>query len=337
VGFDNVEEARFTLPPLTTVNQPLQDQGREAVRIVLEQLRDPSHPEQAVRHTELIARRSCGCLQGSAGGRPSSTPLPAGLGFDAALLLRRHHILADMARAARGELGLAGAGWDARLLSAAAEQIRGDSVDSFVLAYDDLLRRLLSAGSDPSVCNDVVSAMRSRLVRCVSDPKQRMKVEDLFHEARLMTTQAMERVHVARQMKVWSDARALLQAGAAIGSSRDLDDLGRAVRSHLPRVGIPRCFLVRLQDTSAGPVARVVLAERPDARKSDPTMATTYRAYEVLRQAILPGTDEHAFAVFPVQFGNRDRGLVILEIAGVLEGYGYETLRQVFAAATGRM
>lgn len=38
VGFDDVEEARFALPSLTTVRQPLYEQGRAAVRLVLEKL-----------------------------------------------------------------------------------------------------------------------------------------------------------------------------------------------------------------------------------------------------------------------------------------------------------
>jgi sigma-B regulation protein RsbU (phosphoserine phosphatase) len=338
VGFDDIEEARFVLPPLTTVNQPLYDQGREAVRIVLEQLRSPTAPsEQAIRHTELVTRRSCGCLPGQSGSRKSSNPPATSLGFDSALIRRRQHILADMARAARGEFGPAGAQWDARLLNAVGEQVRGDSPDAFVRAYDDLLRRLVAAGSDLSVCNDVISALRVRLVRCISDPKARTQAEDFFHEARIMTTNALEGVQVGRRLRAWSDARALMLAGAAIVSSRDMGELARAVRDHLPGAGIHRCFIVRFE---AGPggheVARVVLIEKPDVRKSDPTMSATYLGVDVLAQVVLPGTDEHAFAVFPTMFGGKERGVVVLEL-GAVEGYGYETMRQVFTAALARM
>jgi sigma-B regulation protein RsbU (phosphoserine phosphatase) len=337
VGFDNVEEARFVLPPLTTVSQPLQDQGREAVRILLEQIRNPTRPEQAMRHTELMIRRSCGCLQGS-GTRKSSSPPALTLGFDAALIRRRQHILADMARAARGELGAAGEQWDSRLLAAASEQIRGDSRDSFIRVYDDLLRRLLQSGADPAVCNDVISALRGRIVRCIGDPKQRMLAEDLFHEARLMTTQAVERIHVAKELRVWSDARELMQAGAAIMSARTVDELARAVHEHLPKAGIPRCFVIRLVEGPAGEqLAQLVLAEKPDARRSDPTRSTMYPVTDILRQTVLPGTDERAFAVFPAHIGETSRALVVLEIATAVEGYAYETMRQIFAVALSRI
>jgi DNA-binding LacI/PurR family transcriptional regulator len=337
VGFDDVEESRFGLPPLTTVSQPLHDEGREAVRIVLEQLRAPSKAENAVRRTDLVVRRSCGCLPGQSGSRKSSSPPALNLSFDAALIRRRQHILADLARAARGELGAAGAQWDVRLLNAVAEQIRGDSPDSFLRSYDDLLRRLVASGNDLSVCNDVLSALRRRVVRCVGDIKRRTQAEDLFHEARIMTTTAVESVQVGRRMRAWRDARWLVQAGAAIGSTRTIDQLAGAVHEHLPSAGIPRCFVVRFQEGGSGAGrARIVLAERPGARKSDPILSATYSPTSVFREAVLPGTDEHAFAIFPATFADQSRGVVVLEL-GLVEGYGYETMRQVFTAALAQM
>jgi DNA-binding LacI/PurR family transcriptional regulator len=337
VGFDDVEESRFVLPPLTTVSQPLYDQGRDAVRIAMEQLRDPTVHEEAMRHTELVARRSCGCRPGQSGSRKSSIPPGPNLGFEAALIRRRQHILDDMARAARGELGAAGPQWDVRLLGAAADQVRGDSQDSFTRAYDDLLRRLVASGSHLTVCNDLLTALRDRLVRCISDPKRRMQAEDMFHQARVMTTAAVEGVQVGRRLRAWTEARVLMQAGAAIGSTRTMDELARVIHEHLPAAGIPRCFIVRLHEDAAGhELARVVLAEKPDMRKSDPTLSTTYPSIDVLRQAVLTGIDEHAFAVFPITFGDKKRGLVVLEL-GAVEGYAYDTMRQVFTSVLARM
>jgi hypothetical protein len=242
-----------------------------------------------------------------------------------------------MARAARGELGPAGPQWDVRLLSAVAEQIRGDSPDAFTRVYDDVLRRLVAAGSDLAVCNDLLSALRNRVVRCISDPRKRLGAEDFFHEARIMTTNAVEGVQVSRRMRAWSDARAMMQAGGAIGSTRTMEELLRAVHVNLPLAGILRCFVVRFQrDASGAETANLVLVENPDARKWDPTVTASHAPSDVLRQAVLTGIDEHAYAVFPMTFGNKERALVVLEL-GSVEGYAYETMRQVFTAALARI
>ena len=59
VGFDDLPEARWSSPPLTTVRQPLADMGRLAVRtvqrLVLNETIESSRVELA---TELIVRHS---------------------------------------------------------------------------------------------------------------------------------------------------------------------------------------------------------------------------------------------------------------------------------------
>jgi LacI family transcriptional regulator len=61
VGFDNIPESALTEPPLTTVDQSIQAQGREAVRILIGLINEPSRPAEPVHlllPTQLIVRRS---------------------------------------------------------------------------------------------------------------------------------------------------------------------------------------------------------------------------------------------------------------------------------------
>lgn len=64
VGFDDVEEASCSNPPLTTVRQPLLDQGRWAVEVLLDLIRGRPTPERVQLHTEFVRRSSCGCPRG---------------------------------------------------------------------------------------------------------------------------------------------------------------------------------------------------------------------------------------------------------------------------------
>jgi DNA-binding LacI/PurR family transcriptional regulator len=61
VGFDDIDVAQHTNPPLTTVHQPIRRKGESAVRLLLTvvQRRDP-HPEQLRLETRLIVRGSTG-------------------------------------------------------------------------------------------------------------------------------------------------------------------------------------------------------------------------------------------------------------------------------------
>jgi LacI family transcriptional regulator len=60
VGFDNVPESALCEPPLTTVEQAIQQMGYEAVRLLLGLIEDPSaEPAQVVLPTRLVERSSC--------------------------------------------------------------------------------------------------------------------------------------------------------------------------------------------------------------------------------------------------------------------------------------
>jgi len=67
VGFDNVPESALCEPALTTVEQPIQRMGEEAVRLLLALIDDPtSLPAQVVLPTRLVERASCRALVESA-------------------------------------------------------------------------------------------------------------------------------------------------------------------------------------------------------------------------------------------------------------------------------
>lgn len=337
-GFDDIQEARFSNPPLTTVAQRLDDQGRECIRIVMDQLRSgAARAERIVRSADLVTRRSCGCLSMPSAGEKIAAPESTTLGFDSALIRDRQRILTDMARAARGTLGAAGPQWDARLLNAAADQIRGDRPDAFVRAYDEILVRVIDADGDVSICNDVLSALRTRLVRCIGDATQRTRAEDFFHEARVMTTHAVERMYVGRTNRTASHVRGLMQTGASILAARSIDELSLVVAEQMPRAGVRRCFIARFGDAADGePTAQIVLAAGPEAAGGDATSSVSHTPTNVLRHVLSHASDVHAFGVFPAAFAGGQKAIVVLEL-GAKDGVEYEALWKIFARLLSRL
>lgn len=64
VGYDDVELARYTDPPLTTIRQPIAELGRVAVQLLLRQIeKGVREPQRVILPTELVIRSSCGALQ----------------------------------------------------------------------------------------------------------------------------------------------------------------------------------------------------------------------------------------------------------------------------------
>ena len=63
VGFDDIPDARWTHPQLTTVRQPMREMGQRAARMLLQMIDHPELPPQRIElPTELIVRESCRAL-----------------------------------------------------------------------------------------------------------------------------------------------------------------------------------------------------------------------------------------------------------------------------------
>jgi signal transduction histidine kinase/DNA-binding LacI/PurR family transcriptional regulator len=60
-GFDDTEDSRFTLPPLTTVRQPTHELGRLAIRLVASRIGLAEEPAVSRPSVAFIVRESCGC------------------------------------------------------------------------------------------------------------------------------------------------------------------------------------------------------------------------------------------------------------------------------------
>ncbi len=63
VGFDDSRLSAFLNPPLTTVRAPTEDVGRRAASLLFNLIKDQPVEQVTLLPTEIIIRRSCGCMQ----------------------------------------------------------------------------------------------------------------------------------------------------------------------------------------------------------------------------------------------------------------------------------
>jgi DNA-binding LacI/PurR family transcriptional regulator len=63
VGYDDIPEAEFSDPPLTTIRQPMQAVGKAAAHLLITLIEDPNaRPQQMLFDTELVVRSSTAAL-----------------------------------------------------------------------------------------------------------------------------------------------------------------------------------------------------------------------------------------------------------------------------------
>lgn len=325
VGFDDIEQARFTTPPLSTVRQPLFEQGHEAVRIALGQLSTGVTAERVELSTRFIGRRSCGCFAREPV-HESTPPSSPRLSLEALLVARRAVLRAELSRASRGSFAAAGSGWEERLLNALADELGGRE-GAFVEAYDRVLQAVLSSAGDLSVCHAVVGALRRQLLRSVGDAATLRRLETLFHELRVITSEVLERFQANQRIQAEAWARALSQVSAQLVTSFEAERLSRCVRDHLPRLGIRSCFIARYVDQKD---AELVTGYLEPGGEELPSVR--YPAAELVPRGLWGDRTTSQLVVMPLAFDGQPFGFAVFEL-GQGEGHVYEALAEIIAAA----
>jgi DNA-binding LacI/PurR family transcriptional regulator len=269
LGFDDVPSARLARPSLSTVRQPAEDLGREGLRQLAAQQGARGPASSRVLPTELLLRRSCGCVV-IEGSLASGANVPvAGRGIETSFVQARQIILAELMRAARGTFGAAGSGWETRLLDALIAEVRGGDPGGLSRALAQTLHRLERNISDPGLVQELLSALRRQSLPCVAnDPVARDRLEEALHDARLVASDIVLQAETARTRL--ADER--FRAFARHARSAMLDEpsaLAVAAAEELPRLGVEACVVAGLND-GADPNrdARVLFGFGPGGRRA---------------------------------------------------------------------
>jgi DNA-binding LacI/PurR family transcriptional regulator/signal transduction histidine kinase/ActR/RegA family two-component response regulator len=331
LGFDDISDARYSSPPLTTIRQPLRQQGRLAIEVLLQRLHGEQVDDVITLPTELVVRRSCGCWADGRRVSPASatTPQPArsgtGVTVEDALRLHRPQILEAMREPVRGLLDGIPEGWEESLLDAIIAELRGGTA-GFTELVNSLLTEMMRSGATRNPWQPALSALHRELMPCLaSDQVLRSRAEDLLQEAQVMVGEAVEDGQAQHRLVIERRTRALTQATEILSAVFDLESLGEALRECLPRLGVPRAFLVLDDDVSSD--ARLVFAYDPaqdqstlDGLRNAPIDTTT------MLDRLLPVDRTCATVVEPLFFKDDPLGFAIFEM-GPVEAFTYEALR----------
>jgi DNA-binding LacI/PurR family transcriptional regulator len=332
-GFDDVEEARYRNPGLTTVRQPLEEQGKEAVRMVLLHLQR-KRPEASVTvAAELVLRGSCGCNEREERS-PDSALDNLSLSFEATLISRRQRMMAELARAARGNLVSAGPNWEMRLISAFAEELRGENPGAAARFFESVVDGFVESGLDTTLCHTVLDTLRHEMLACLrKEPERRTQAENLFQDLRLVIARTTERHLGASRLHLEQWARQLSVIGARLIGTFDMNDLRIAVATNLPLLGLASCFVV-LYDGEGAPATFSKLVLGYDRHVELTAVADVQFATD----ALLPpevadrSRERKHVVIAPLFFKQEVFGYLVVDL-DVRQAFAYEAIRDLISAA----
>ncbi len=350
VGFDDIEDSRYVIPALTTVRQPLHEQGRRAAELVLAQLQEETVPPQVSLRPQLIVRQSCGCLdaavlQAESRLRPETSAEP-GASFPAAMATRREVMLSDMVRMLTvGPLpDDASAVVRARVIRlvdafiGAAQDETAASAEVFLRVLDGLMRQTMLEQGDVTAWQNSLSILRSHALACASDITLSQRIEGLLQPARVLIGSAAQQAQARQRLQAAQREGIMREIGQVFVSAGALDDLLNAMSYGLPRLGIPAFYLSVYADLQApketplsSTMSQLLLAcDR--ARGLEKREKQHYPARDLLPAGLLPEDRRYSLVIEPLHFRDEYLGQVCFEV-GPRESAIYDTLRMQISSA----
>jgi signal transduction histidine kinase/DNA-binding LacI/PurR family transcriptional regulator len=316
---------------LTTVRAPFREMGRCSVEVALALLRGAEVPEVSVVPTELVIRRSCGCLPAV------PPPVPAGAGE---LITQLHQTLPNPPPELPPD-------WAERLLAALQREMRGESSGDFARLLDNFVQTCLRFGDTALDWSRTLSSMR-QVVTSAGGATEAARGEDAWQRAYMLLTDTSERQHW-RYMRALVEKRnqILREVGQQLITATDLAGLVKILPGQLSRVGVAGCYLALYEPVGSdpGPAAignadtgrsRLILAYEDGApARVDPDHAV-FPSVRLVPGDRLRRAGPVSLMVAPLYFKDEQLGFVLFEL-GPKIGWVYAALREQLSSALHRL
>jgi DNA-binding LacI/PurR family transcriptional regulator len=325
VGFDDIEEARFATPSLTTIRQPIRQLGMQAVRATMARIRGESGPQTIVVPTQTCIRQSCGCFS-----RPLKSDLPptseSHLGI--ADLSRKRADLIEIIRESSPDIGIQDKpNWAEGLVNALLMDLQDTSQHRFLETLESWLEGAASVGSLIAWHNPIMRLRASCFPYLLQSGEAVMHAGWLFEQAHVLISRWAERAQGRRRMAKEHSFFMLNTVGAGLRESLELRSPSRALIRQLEWLEIPSMFIV-FQGGERKPdeLAHLLLAYDSMRGMHPSPFCSTFRAGELVPKSQGPFR-RHTMMITPLLLGDAGKGFCAIEM-GPEDTTVYDGLRE---------
>lgn len=323
-GFNDGQDARGALPPLTTVRIPFRMLGRQAVELLAQKLA-ASKPKRPIAQSlitlplQLITRRSCGCLEPmaeqAAVGKIALSPSSA----SDALTRQQKTIVDDMRRHMGTPIASLAAQWAEDLFALFASELQSYAMDGqsdlpsrdYLEGLNDLLQQAIAEDGNISRWHEALTVLRKHL-RPYLKGDDISFAEDLLHQARVLVGQTAMRLEIHRSWQTAQRAQILREIQAGLLMSFDENELLDVLSKGLPRLGISSFYLVQYaQEEKFMGWSRLLLAYQ-DGSLIRPEVGEMYfPTRQILPQRWLPESQPYGLVVEALHLREEQLGYLV--------------------------
>jgi signal transduction histidine kinase/DNA-binding LacI/PurR family transcriptional regulator len=314
VGFDDMGSSKNAA--LTTIRQPLYQEGYIAARTLLDTLEHKT-PAAVVRlPTELVVRESCGCVSPNLAGCDTWSPERSN-GRPAAATGEAVIEAAAAEAASHFPATLALRGWLETMSATLSSSFdRGDPAE-FLLAWSSIMHEASARRTNLSSLEQLISSLRRALFAVRSDAARWCFYEDQFHRARVMLEESVRKVEAARGIFQSIQEQKLDLLGNQMSAAADIEGLYDLLARELPLLGIASCYLSLFEASLE--TARLVFAFDERGRIRLAGEETVFPVKALVPGFLQPPDRNRIMAVHALVHQEKNLGFVLLELGGDIE------------------
>jgi signal transduction histidine kinase/DNA-binding LacI/PurR family transcriptional regulator len=340
-GFDDLREAQVTGVPLTTVRQSFYTAGKRALEALLKRIDGDTVPQVTVTPTQLLTRWSCGCL-------PENVRQAAVAPRDVAKTGRLENKREAALRALLSSAGVTeqdpallqfkdafGRAWDGFLLTLNSRS----SSDDFLKTINAMIELMQKHGLVPTVWHNVISMMRRYALGGINSHTSMLLAENLFQQARLLAGELSQRSQAYRRLVLEQQENLLHGFSFSMAPAMSMDEIGAAISTHFPAMGIERWYVMFYSDVSAPqsisappPESYNLLLQYEGSQFEIPQKRTTMGTGQLIPRGKTPADHRYTSVVMPLSLARNRFGFMWVEM-GPRDWEIYVRIRNLVSSA----
>lgn len=340
-GFDDLREAQAIGVPLTTVRQSFYTAGKRAMETLLKRIKGDTVPQVTLTPTQLLTRWSCGCL-------PENVRQAAVAPRDVAKTGRLENKREAALRALLNSAGVTeqdtallhfrdafGRAWDGFLLTLNSKS----SSDEFLKTINAMIELMQKHGLAPAVWHNVISMMRRYALGGITSHTNMLQAENLFQQARLLAGELSQRSQAYRRLVVEQQENLLQGFSFSMAPAMRMDEIGRAISTHFPALGIERWYVMFYSDVTAPqsisappPESYNLLLQYEGSQFEIPQKRTTIGTGQLIPRGKTPADHRYSAVVMPLSLARNRFGFMWVEM-GPRDWEIYVRIRNLVSSA----
>ena len=333
-GFDNIDEAKYTLPPLTTVTQPFFAQSHLAVSMLLDYLDGKSIPQKELLTTEIVVRQSCGCI-------PETVRLAGAVVNKLNDRQQNEMLIEQVIEDVRNAIELnifehrridkAGE-WATKLVHSFFSDMDENDTNNFITTLVQLLQMEIIQKTEIGKWQNIVSTMRVALQSQSPERVNNSRAEGLWGQARVLIGEAMERIKGDQLLKFRNHSLIESEVDRSLLTTLELEELKSIVAETLPPLGITSGYII-MSDAERYNPARMLLGFNETGILTDGDSVEYNPLVDIVPLNLLPQSRRYTMVMEALYFQTEHLGFALLEMNPLLDGIIYSELHQQLSSA----